>query len=173
MATEDVQTNLRLPADLKNRLVLSAAENNRSLSAEVASRLEGSYAPGESYATQSQLERVFARISSEHNNTLMAIGTIRDLLANFVVKLYDLIPAKDRSSPEVVLMKSFADASKSRDIAEIQKGFLPIFEDVVNDQRTPDTAAQVATVFAKANLSVSDAQRRVLNLDTDPLVPKD
>lgn len=43
MASEDVQTNLRLPADLKNRLVASAAESNRSLSAEVASRLERSY----------------------------------------------------------------------------------------------------------------------------------
>jgi len=43
MASEDVQTNLRLPADLKERLVASAAENNRSLSAEVASRLEQSF----------------------------------------------------------------------------------------------------------------------------------
>lgn len=44
MASEDVQTNLRLPADLKDRLVASAAQNNRSLSAEVSSRLEASYA---------------------------------------------------------------------------------------------------------------------------------
>ena len=43
MASEDVQTNLRLPADLKDRLQSSAAENNRSLSAEAASRLEASY----------------------------------------------------------------------------------------------------------------------------------
>lgn len=43
MASEDVQTNLRLPAGLKDRLQSSAAENNRSLSAEVASRLEDSY----------------------------------------------------------------------------------------------------------------------------------
>ena len=50
MATEDVQTNLRLPADLKDRLVASAAENNRSLSAEVTSRLEGSYEADDGFA---------------------------------------------------------------------------------------------------------------------------
>ncbi|CAN7705436.1 TraY domain-containing protein [Acidovorax sp. LjRoot66] len=43
MASEDVQTNLRLPGDLKDRLVASAAESNRSLSAEAASRLEDSF----------------------------------------------------------------------------------------------------------------------------------
>ncbi|WP_416820267.1 Arc family DNA-binding protein [Delftia tsuruhatensis] len=43
MATEDVQTNLRLPADLKDRLQEAAAENNRSLSAEVTSRLSASF----------------------------------------------------------------------------------------------------------------------------------
>ena len=43
MASEDVQTILRRPADLKDRLVASAAENNRSLSAEVAFRLQESY----------------------------------------------------------------------------------------------------------------------------------
>lgn len=42
MASE-VQTNLRLPADLKDRLVIAADENNRSLSAEVALRLENSF----------------------------------------------------------------------------------------------------------------------------------
>jgi hypothetical protein len=45
MASDDVQTNLRLSADLKDRLVASAAKNNRSLSAEVSSRLEESFAP--------------------------------------------------------------------------------------------------------------------------------
>lgn len=42
MTTEDVQTNIRLPIDLKERLVEVAAQNKRSLSAEVAARLEGS-----------------------------------------------------------------------------------------------------------------------------------
>ncbi|QPS78629.1 Arc family DNA-binding protein [Delftia lacustris] len=42
MASEDVQTNLRLPATLKEQLVASAAKNNRSLSAEVSSLIQAS-----------------------------------------------------------------------------------------------------------------------------------
>lgn len=43
MTSEDVQTNLRLPAELKERVVKAAAQNKRSLSAEVAARLEASF----------------------------------------------------------------------------------------------------------------------------------
>lgn len=43
MTSEDVQTNLRLPAELKERVVKAAAQNKRSLSAEVAARLEESF----------------------------------------------------------------------------------------------------------------------------------
>lgn len=43
MASDDVQTNLRIPADLKDRLTRSAEINNRSLSAEVTSRLAASF----------------------------------------------------------------------------------------------------------------------------------
>lgn len=45
MTSEDVQTNLRLPAELKDRVVKAAAQNKRSLSAEVAARLEASFQP--------------------------------------------------------------------------------------------------------------------------------
>lgn len=58
MASEDVQTNLRLPADLKDRLVASAAASKRSLSAEVASRLEASYAGGGVGITDPVMQRV-------------------------------------------------------------------------------------------------------------------
>jgi hypothetical protein len=43
MASEDVQTNLRLPADLKERLIAAADHYGRSLSAEVVYRLEESF----------------------------------------------------------------------------------------------------------------------------------
>lgn len=43
MAREDVQTNLRLPADLKDLLQEAAAKSGRSLSAEVAFRLSNSF----------------------------------------------------------------------------------------------------------------------------------
>ncbi|WP_288254200.1 TraY domain-containing protein [uncultured Hydrogenophaga sp.] len=43
MAVEDVQTNLRIPGDLKERLQASADAAGRSLSAEAAYRLAASY----------------------------------------------------------------------------------------------------------------------------------
>ncbi|MFL9987230.1 Arc family DNA-binding protein [Paraburkholderia sediminicola] len=43
MPSEDIQTNLRLPADLKERLKHAADANKRSTNAEVVARLEESF----------------------------------------------------------------------------------------------------------------------------------
>jgi plasmid stability protein len=43
MTSEDIQTNLRLPAELKKRLKKSADASNRSMNAEVVARLEESF----------------------------------------------------------------------------------------------------------------------------------
>ena len=40
---EQVQVNFRMPADLRDRLRAEAEENNRSLNAEIVSRLEASF----------------------------------------------------------------------------------------------------------------------------------
>lgn len=78
MASEDVQTNLRIPADLKEELLAAAARNNRSLSAEVVFRLVHSFRqdpevlqPGEAVALVKerealmlQLDVVSARLST-------------------------------------------------------------------------------------------------------------
>ena len=74
MASEDVQTNLRLPVDLKDRLVASAAENNRSLSAEVTSRLEASFEP---MGASGDFVAYFSRESLRMTE---AIDTLKDLL---------------------------------------------------------------------------------------------
>ncbi|UVE64768.1 Arc family DNA-binding protein [Burkholderia pyrrocinia] len=44
MTSDDLQTNLRLPADLKAKLKQIADANNRSMNAEVVARLEESFA---------------------------------------------------------------------------------------------------------------------------------
>jgi hypothetical protein len=46
MTSEDIQTNLRLPADLKERLREAADNSNRSMNAEVVARLEESFTAG-------------------------------------------------------------------------------------------------------------------------------
>ncbi len=43
MTREDPQMKLRLPAELKDKLAAAAAENGRSLNAEVTQRLEESF----------------------------------------------------------------------------------------------------------------------------------
>ncbi|PRY03791.1 Arc family DNA-binding protein [Paraburkholderia sp. BL25I1N1] len=43
MPSEDIQTNLRLPIDLKERLKQAADASNRSMNAEVVARLEESF----------------------------------------------------------------------------------------------------------------------------------
>jgi Arc-like DNA binding domain len=43
MTSEDIQTNLRLPADLKERLKRAADANQRSTNAEVVARLEQTF----------------------------------------------------------------------------------------------------------------------------------
>lgn len=68
MASEDVQTNLRLPADLKDRLVASAAENNRSLSAEVSSRLEASYSAPDARKVLKTLSLLSDELETEKAN---------------------------------------------------------------------------------------------------------
>lgn len=47
MSREDIQTNVRLPADIKAALLDQAKYNRRSLSAEIVDRLNASFAPRE------------------------------------------------------------------------------------------------------------------------------
>lgn len=53
LAMADIQFNLRIPAELKERIAESAKENNRSINAEAQSRLEKSFEP---YAENSPSE---------------------------------------------------------------------------------------------------------------------
>lgn len=46
MTSEDIQTNLRLPGALKERLRQAADASNRSMNAEVVARLEESFSAG-------------------------------------------------------------------------------------------------------------------------------
>ncbi|MED5545788.1 MAG: Arc family DNA-binding protein [Pseudomonadota bacterium] len=49
---------LRMPPDLKERIQAAAIENNRSMNAEIVSRLEASLVPGESLVSKLDDERL-------------------------------------------------------------------------------------------------------------------
>lgn len=57
MATDDVQTNLRIPGDLKDRLMASAEAGGRSLSGEVAYRV------ARAYELEAQCEALTAQVA--------------------------------------------------------------------------------------------------------------
>lgn len=97
MASEDVQTNLRLPADLKERLVASAAESNRSLSAEVASRLEASYQRTDGFVTKEDFDDTMRRIAGSYEADQAVMASVRTMLANNVVRLYEHLPESLRT----------------------------------------------------------------------------
>lgn len=63
MARSDPPFNLRLPADLRGRLEDSAAHSGRSLTAEILTRLEQSYAGSDSGAVVTALVKLGERIS--------------------------------------------------------------------------------------------------------------
>lgn len=60
MTSEDIQTNLRLPADLKERLRQAADASNRSMNAEVVARLEETFGGGGSSAIDEHTLDLFA-----------------------------------------------------------------------------------------------------------------
>jgi len=97
MASEDVQTNLRLPADLKDRLQSSASENNRSLSAEVASRLEASYRSSEGLVTKAEFEDSLRRAALRFESEQIMSAGIRTMLANNVIRLFEQLEPERRT----------------------------------------------------------------------------
>ncbi len=74
MASEDIQTNIRIPADLKDRVQSSAAESGRSLSAEIAYRVLQSY----DLANALDKRTTEARTSSAISARLIREGLAKD-----------------------------------------------------------------------------------------------
>lgn len=79
MSSEDVQTNLRLPAELKERLVSVAAANKRSLSAEVTARLEQSLQEPSAVMIWPDLEALTQQMRESTQVVLQAAKETQDL----------------------------------------------------------------------------------------------
>lgn len=167
MASEDVQTNLRLPADLKDRLVASAAENNRSLSAEVSSRLSASYEePVEEYATKSQLERIFKKIAREQNEVMLGISLVRDMLGSYVKVLFARLSKADQSKDEYRVMYDLAKAAIDADSSALT---LAASRKMAN---TPgmnelENAESFFKFLGEVNKMASDRRRKMIDEEPD------
>lgn len=120
MASDDVQTNLRLPADLKDRLVATASDNRRSLSAEVAARLEASFRSGSTPMN--------ARVLSTTRNLADLAGiTEEDALERLVLQGYATL-----NNRNVLVVRADANATTDDLIRVIKaaKKFLPDIAEV-------------------------------------------
>lgn len=127
MASEDVQTNLRLPGDLKDRLVATASDNRRSLSAEVAARLEASFRSGSTPMN--------ARVLSATRDLADLAGiTEEDALERLVLQGYATL-----NNRNVLVVRADANATTDDLIRVIKaaQNFLPNIADVHFEKDQP------------------------------------
>jgi Arc-like DNA binding dprotein len=83
MARNEPQVNLRMPQELKDQLEAAASEGNRTLTAEIVSRLKGSFGPSHSadlVLVLAQLERSMARAESETVDFKLRLGRLAEPL---------------------------------------------------------------------------------------------
>lgn len=85
MASEDVQTNIRLPGALKDRLVEAADANNRSLSAEISQRLSQSFdtPAGPPVRYVAFLQEELHRLNGEDRKARRILRAAMDMLGLF------------------------------------------------------------------------------------------
>ncbi|API52898.1 hypothetical protein BMW22_15845 [Rhizobium leguminosarum] len=61
MSKDDPQFNLRIPSDLRRKLAAAAKENNRSVTAEINSRLESTFISEQPYSEISAVNEIIDR----------------------------------------------------------------------------------------------------------------
>lgn len=112
MAIEDIQTNLRLPSNLKEQLQASADQAGRSLSAEAAHRLALSY---ELETVVADLRGALGSLQSQHQTVLNSVDTLR---ANLRVRERDIATLQERLAVAVAERKERENAAASMALIE-------------------------------------------------------
>ncbi|QHH95413.1 Arc family DNA-binding protein [Acinetobacter gyllenbergii] len=70
----DIQFNLRIPAELKDRIAEAAKENNRSINAEAQSRLEQSFDTANTVISNQSLAEKVHVLEEVNKNIMIALG---------------------------------------------------------------------------------------------------
>lgn len=98
MARTDPQINLRIPADLKERIEAAAKSNNRSMTAEIVSSLSAWYPPQFTLATREDIIQAVDFVKSR--STILEEQIERERI--FTNKLLDAYKTMtDDESPEL------------------------------------------------------------------------
>ncbi|MDP3164390.1 MAG: hypothetical protein Q8N06_02885 [Hydrogenophaga sp.] len=146
MAIEDVQTNLRLPSNLKERLQGSADAAGRSLSAEAAHRLALSY---ELEQATADLRSALGSLQTQHQTTL-----------NYVDSLNTKIRSREREVAKLEeRLQVVTDERKDRDdVVTVFQVLEQSITAAVNSLTTYDVRIQLA----KSRLDSLDVRRRMI-----------
>lgn len=124
----DTQTNIRLPAELKRALVDAAADNRRSLSAEIEERLTSSFSAGERAGGLESLQRAFEQLMEvQKNDNQKNVDFLRHVLLMYNQTL--------RALDEAILMAQHKngrqeDLQRMREEFDQARGALKAFDAV-------------------------------------------
>lgn len=116
MARNDPQVNLRMSEALKKRLDESAAANNRSLTAEITSRLEDSYAVEKN---GEDMLRLSLRLERDLYSSEVELSTMQMTLGLFGRKVEDLLNSLEKGT---VLSKELISELRGDCEAAVQEG---------------------------------------------------
>ncbi|MGN6143429.1 MAG: Arc family DNA-binding protein [Mesorhizobium sp.] len=126
MAREDLHFRLRIPEELKNQIEKAAAENHRSMTAEIVSRLQDSFVSLmerdekmeflENYVETLERERV--SLFENTNNQERALQTLKDAQRTIAIMVKALgqaiLDQGDRSDFVRLLAEGLADVEPDR-----------------------------------------------------------
>jgi uncharacterized protein (DUF1778 family) len=152
MARSEPQINLRIPAELKDLLDRAAAENKRSLTAEVVGRLEGSFAAAVSDVTANALTIRLAELEVDlHVARLEGDGRLLDAhyAAGAALEAVQFNKVKGLARP--------LDAQTIKEVQEIYRDA----KEILDDQSADDIEATVKQLKeAHKRLGVLKPKRR-------------
>lgn len=130
---------LRLQPDLKERIEAAAKESGRSMNAEVVARLEGSFDLASGYVTKEQFESTLRNAVLNFEADQFVMVTVRSMLANNVVRLFELLP-EDRRTEALANAYEFARALKAPGAAGLEEAAAKIMQQAADAKEPKDLA---------------------------------
>lgn len=130
---------VRFPRGMRDQISEAAKANNRTMNAEVVARLESSFDLASGYVTKEQFESTLrnAVLSFEADQFVMV--TVRSLLANNVVRLFELLP-EDRRTEALANTYEFARALKAPGAAGLEEAAAKIMRQAADAKEPKELA---------------------------------
>lgn len=168
----DEQTNIRLPAQLKRRLEDEAHQGRRTFTAEVVSRLEGSFVAQEYRDQTQELERLrseleHAKARSQALEHMHSSGEFMQMmLARLVIDLYRALPPALREHEGIAIRAKLAQAILDKDAAAMAEAMGPMLDLPAADVK------KISAEMREVAEEIAEMSRRHPTLSRDEVVGK-